>query len=381
MVAEVGEAGGVVVGAALGLDVVAGEGVVEAAGGDPAAAVLDGPAVGGGAVAVERAVEVAEAAGGEAEHEAAFGVVLLGAEGAVDEAEGAVGADGLGPGGDASVGCFDHGGVEVADEDAGAVGGVFEGSAGGVDGVDFGLAVGDAGRGVDGVEVEWGVRGGDFDGEGFFGPRGADFAGAGGGEGEAGGDEDAALAEEGLAGDAGADAEVAEAERREGLVPEGGGVGGDFLEGDEVGGAGGEVLGLARECLDADGDVPGDQAHARAAGMRCGLGSVNFDDHLDFDGHAGGEAGDADGAAGMPAAVAEDFDEEVAGAVGDLGMFLEFAGGVDEAEEFDDAGDAVEGTDFGAEGGEQLDGDGACGLAALFDVHVAAEASADELAV
>ena len=69
----------------------------------------------------------------------------------------------------------------------------------------------------------------------------------------------------------------------------------------------------------------------------------DFDDHFDFDRDVAREDVGSNGTACADAVVAEDFGHEFAEAVDDLGLFGEVVGRVDEAENFDDAFDAIEG--------------------------------------
>src|SRR5690348_2776606 len=83
--------------------------------------------------------------------------------------------------------------------------------------------------------------------------------------------------------------------------------------------------------------------------MRCSPGSLadatgsvllfEFGEDFDFGGGVEGEGDGADGGAGVAAGFAEDGDEQVGSAVGDLGLLVEAGGGLDPDADADDAGD------------------------------------------
>ena len=100
-------------------------------------------------------------------------------------------------------------------------------------------------------------------------------------------------------------------------------------------------------------------------------GSGEFEDPFDFSGDVAWEWAGAEGAAGTDAEfLAEDGGEEFGAAIDDLGVVVEVGGGVDEAEELDDAFDAVERAEFSAEGGEHGEADLASGGVAFFEGEV-----------
>ena len=78
--------------------------------------------------------------------------------------------------------------------------------------------------------------------------------------------------------------------------------------------------------------------------MRGSLGEL--DHEADLDGGVEGEGRGPERDAGVFAALAEDLEEEVGGAVDDLRVIVEVRGRVDESLERDDAGDAVEAAEF-----------------------------------
>ena len=86
-------------------------------------------------------------------------------------------------------------------------------------------------------------------------------------------------------------------------------------------------------------------------------GLLHLDDEADFDGGVEGEGGRAEGDAGVFAGFAEDLEEEVGGAVDDLGVIGKIGGGIDEALEVHDPADLVEGADFLADDGEAVEDD------------------------
>ena len=72
-------------------------------------------------------------------------------------------------------------------------------------------------------------------------------------------------------------------------------------------------------------------------------GSVaDFDYGVNLDAGVHGQGGGADGKAGVLAVVAENFDDDIAGAVDDLGLVGEFRRAIDEAAEFDETDNPVE---------------------------------------
>jgi hypothetical protein len=84
--------------------------------------------------------------------------------------------------------------------------------------------------------------------------------------------------------------------------------------------------------------------------------SSGFENHVEFDDGVEGKGVDADGGAGVFAGFAEEAMEELAGAVGDYGLFGEIVGGLDEDAESDDAGDFGEiAVEFGGGDGEGVD--------------------------
>ena len=100
-------------------------------------------------------------------------------------------------------------------------------------------------------------------------------------------------------------------------------------------------------------------------------GSGEFEDPFDFSGDVAWERAGAEGAAGTDAEfLAEDGGEEFGAAIDDLGVVVEVGGGVDEAEELDDAFDAVERAEFSAERGEHGETDLAGGGVAFFEGEV-----------
>ncbi len=104
----------------------------------------------------------------------------------------------------------------------------------------------------------------------------------------------------------------------------------------------------------------------------------DFGDEFDFDGGAQGEAGCADGGAGVFASVAEDFSEEVAGAVGDFRLVGEVGRGVDEDADADDARDVVDTADDAGYSGEGVEcGDGGT-FGGLFERDFGGHAAGDD---
>ena len=83
----------------------------------------------------------------------------------------------------------------------------------------------------------------------------------------------------------------------------------------------------------------------------------------------------------MAAGLAEDLHEEVTGAVDDLGVHGEIRRAIDHAQQFDDAGYAVEGTKFGADGGEAGEHGGPGRGVAVFDGEILARLAGDERAI
>jgi hypothetical protein len=83
--------------------------------------------------------------------------------------------------------------------------------------------------------------------------------------------------------------------------------------------------------------------------------SDEFDLDFDLDRGVEREDGDADGAAGVDALVAQDLAEEFARAVDDGGLAGEVGGGGDEADHLDDAGDEIKVTGDRADRGQRVE--------------------------
>src|SRR6185312_3225274 len=88
----------------------------------------------------------------------------------------------------------------------------------------------------------------------------------------------------------------------------------------------------------------------------------DFELTFDFDGRVGGQGGDTDGTARVPALVAERLHHQVGGAVHDLGPVGKAGRRIDEAAETDHANDLVEVAKRGLDLRQQVDGAGARGL-------------------
>src|SRR5690606_38603403 len=108
---------------------------------------------------------------------------------------------------------------------------------------------------------------------------------------------------------------------------------------------------------------------------------LDLDDALDLDGNSHRERAHADRGARVPAALAEDLDEEIRAAVDDFRLVLEVGHRVYHAEHLDDALHAVEAAELGAHHGEQVEPHAAGVLVALLDAEFAAHLALRQLSV
>src|SRR4051794_28432095 len=82
---------------------------------------------------------------------------------------------------------------------------------------------------------------------------------------------------------------------------------------------------------------------------------LDLHDHLYLHRRVGRQRRDADRRSGMTAVFAVEGNEQVGGAVYDLWRIAEAFGGIDEAEQLDDALDAVKVADYALDAGETAD--------------------------
>ena len=106
--------------------------------------------------------------------------------------------------------------------------------------------------------------------------------------------------------------------------------------------------------------------------------SVHFEEELDLDGDVEGQGVSSDGGADVAAWLAEDFHEEFAGRVGDLGLVAEAVVAGDEAADADDLDDIGERAEGGLGGGHAVDGALQGALAGFFKGDFAGNSAGGE---